>query len=361
MKRWIGGFVYGLVLAATLAIAADVKWSAFPDYTPGAIVTGVGLQSGTNVKFPLSFLLGLNANPGEDIAITGGNAVSGDTQGGAINITAGNSIGDAFGSSVNIVGGISGPVDDGLRGGTVNIVGGAGHASGVGVEGGRINITGGAGGGVSGNGGNSSLGGGSAIAGNNGGGYAQVIGGQGFGSGEGGYAIINGGGAGATGIGGDVVISSGDGGSTSGNSGDITIDLGSVISGTKGEIKIGGSGAIIPVQLTFIAGQNPNNATIFTASRAMRVKDIIGSIEVASGAASTATVKKAPSGTNLAGGTALHTGSFNANGTAATNQTLTLSSTAADLEIAAGDRIGIVTTGTWTLSAGGITVWLTPQ
>lgn len=51
MKRCIGGFIYGLVLAATLAIAADVKWSAFPDYSPvGGAITQVGIQDGINIK-----------------------------------------------------------------------------------------------------------------------------------------------------------------------------------------------------------------------------------------------------------------------------------------------------------------------
>jgi hypothetical protein len=114
---------------------------------------------------------------------------------------------------------------------------------------------------------------------------------------------------------------------------------------------------VTEVQLTWIALQNPNNAVLFTVPRAMIVTGITGRLEVAQGAAATITVLKAASGTALTAGTALHTGSFNANGTAATNQTLTLAALAA-ISLAAGDSIGIQTTGTWTTSAGGITIGL---
>ena len=67
----------------------------------------------------------------------------------------------------------------------------------------------------------------------------------------------------------------------------------------------------------------------------------------------------APSGTACSAGTALHSGSFNANGTAATNQTLTVTVTS----LAVGDRICLQTTGgaNWTsgTSIGGITIFVT--
>lgn len=107
------------------------------------------------------------------------------------------------------------------------------------------------------------------------------------------------------------------------------------------------------------------NATtiMFVADRAMRLKALVGRVNVAGTDASavTATVYKAPSGTALASGTALHSGTFNLKGTAATNQTLTLSTTAGVLDIAAGDTIGVVLTGTLTSAVGGITASMTPR
>ena len=85
------------------------------------------------------------------------------------------------------------------------------------------------------------------------------------------------------------------------------------------------------------------------------VNDVIGT-----GGACTATIRKVPSGTALTSGTALHSSTFNLVGTAATNQTLTLSTTLSDLQIAAGDRIAFDLTGTATSAIGCITVHLAP-
>lgn len=109
-----------------------------------------------------------------------------------------------------------------------------------------------------------------------------------------------------------------------------------------------------------------NSATtviMFVAQRAMRVKGIVGRVNVAGTDAGdvTATVYKAPSATALASGTALHSGTFNLKGTAATNQTLTLSTTSAVLDIAAGDTIGLVITGDPTAAVGGLSVHMTPR
>lgn len=103
--------------------------------------------------------------------------------------------------------------------------------------------------------------------------------------------------------------------------------------------------------------------TFFTAVRAYRVIGIIARVEAAGTDASavTAVIKKAPSGTAIASGTALHSGTFNLKGTAATNQTLTLSTTSSDLDIAAGDSIGIDFTGTLTSATGIVTVLLAPK
>lgn len=100
----------------------------------------------------------------------------------------------------------------------------------------------------------------------------------------------------------------------------------------------------------------------FVANRAYRVKGIRGRVEVAGtdGSAVTAVIKKTASGTAIASGTALHSSTFNLKGTAATNQTLTLSTTDTDLTIAAGTAIGIDFTGTLTSATGVVTVSLAP-
>ncbi len=101
----------------------------------------------------------------------------------------------------------------------------------------------------------------------------------------------------------------------------------------------------------------------FVATRAYRVKSIIARVEAAGtdAGAVTAAVKKAPSGTAIASGTALHSGTINLKGTAATNQTLTLSTTSSDLDIDAGDAIGIDFTGVLTAATGAVTVALAPR
>jgi hypothetical protein len=113
-------------------------------------------------------------------------------------------------------------------------------------------------------------------------------------------------------------------------------------------------------------GYNPaSNATniALVATRAFRVKTIIGRVNVAGtdAGAVTAQVFKAANGTALASGTVLHSSTFNLKGTAATNQTLTLSTTDTDLMIAQGDIIGVVLTGVLTTATGAITVALTPR
>lgn len=118
----------------------------------------------------------------------------------------------------------------------------------------------------------------------------------------------------------------------------------------------------LPQTLSYKPTSNATNV-LLVADRAYRVKAILGRVQAAGtdGSAVTATVYKAPSGTAIASGTALHTGTFNLKGTASTNQTLTLSSTAGVLDIAAGDTIGVILTGTLTTATGGITVALTPK
>ena len=98
------------------------------------------------------------------------------------------------------------------------------------------------------------------------------------------------------------------------------------------------------------------------ASRRYKVVAIAGAPIIAGlGGACTFVLRKAPSGTALGSGTLLHSGSFDVVGTADTNQTLTLSATASDLEIAVGDRIGLVLTGVPTGAAGVGTITMVPN
>ena len=100
--------------------------------------------------------------------------------------------------------------------------------------------------------------------------------------------------------------------------------------------------------------------SFFVANRHLIVKSITARVEAAGTDAGgvTAVVRKVPSGTAITSGTALHSGSINLKGTAATNQALTLSTTASDLSIPAGTAIAIDLTGTLTAATGTVTVSL---
>jgi len=103
------------------------------------------------------------------------------------------------------------------------------------------------------------------------------------------------------------------------------------------------------------------SASFFVADRAYVVKGIRGVTDVAgTGGACTAVIRKVPTGTALASGTALNTVAYNLVGTAATNQILTLSTVASDLLLAAGDRLAINYSGVATSAIGAVTVALCP-
>jgi hypothetical protein len=115
-------------------------------------------------------------------------------------------------------------------------------------------------------------------------------------------------------------------------------------------------GRIITVDLRW----DPNSAdqVDWVAPRAGRVLSIVARVEVAGtdGGAVTGVVKKAASATDIASGTALHSGSIDLKGSVDTNQTLTLSATSSALDIAAGTAIGLDFTGTLTAARGVATV-----
>ena len=100
----------------------------------------------------------------------------------------------------------------------------------------------------------------------------------------------------------------------------------------------------------------------FTATRKYRARGLTARVTVAGtdAGAVTAVVRKVASGTAIGSGTLLHTGTINLKGTADTNQVLTLSTTAADLELAAGDSLVLDFTGVLTGATGAVTANLIP-
>lgn len=97
---------------------------------------------------------------------------------------------------------------------------------------------------------------------------------------------------------------------------------------------------------------------LFTAREALQVLSIDYVPDIAQGGALTATVVKAES-TNApaAATTPMHiAAAINLNGTAHTVQPITLSVTAADLLLAAGDRIGFVESAAMTTGSGVVTI-----
>ena len=117
------------------------------------------------------------------------------------------------------------------------------------------------------------------------------------------------------------------------------------------------------VTASFVYPATPVDHPFFIAPRRMVVRNIdLRVLVVGSDAgAVTAVAKKAPSGTAIASGTALHSGSFDLKGTANANQTVTLSTTASDLQLAVGDCLGLDVTGTTTAAQGVVTVTMVPN
>ncbi|MBT9571102.1 MAG: hypothetical protein IV106_08340 [Pseudomonas umsongensis] len=120
-----------------------------------------------------------------------------------------------------------------------------------------------------------------------------------------------------------------------------------------------GEGGFLPLTLNYTA--SIVDCTMFTADRPYVVKAIRGRVDVAgTGGACTATIRKVASGTAITSGTALHSGTYNLVGTVNTQQALTLSTTASDLLLAAGDSICFDMTGTATSAVGALSVHLSP-
>lgn len=131
-----------------------------------------------------------------------------------------------------------------------------------------------------------------------------------------------------------------------------------IVTGPAGQqFKWDGSKWIVPGAsshtgtVAWLAGANPGGGTLFYADHAYTITALTGMVEVANGGTATISVVKANAGV-LSAGTVIHSGSFNANGTAGTYQPLTLTVTT----LAAGDRLGLTTTGTFTAAVGSINV-----
>ena len=116
------------------------------------------------------------------------------------------------------------------------------------------------------------------------------------------------------------------------------------------------------LKANFVFGPASVNTPFFVASRSMRVKAINLRLEAAGTdvGAVTAIVRKAASGVAITAGTALHTGTANIKGAAATNQSLVLSATDGDLTIPAGTCVGINFTGVMTAASGCVTLVFCP-
>jgi hypothetical protein len=98
---------------------------------------------------------------------------------------------------------------------------------------------------------------------------------------------------------------------------------------------------------------------VFTADQTYVVRALRVVPDVAQGAALTATLNKATgTATPATGTTPLHTGTMNLNATAHTVQTLTLTSTTADLSLAAGDRIALVLSGALSTGSANVSIRL---
>lgn len=124
-------------------------------------------------------------------------------------------------------------------------------------------------------------------------------------------------------------------------------------------------GAFVVVTLPWSAIVNTSAAFLTVSGPVMVRRMIVKSIQyvndTAASNAVTASLYKAASATALGSGTVLHSSTANLQATAATPLALTLSTTASDLDVAAGSRIGFVISATpGAAGVGSFTVTLAP-
>lgn len=105
-----------------------------------------------------------------------------------------------------------------------------------------------------------------------------------------------------------------------------------------------GTGEFIFINIPYTTA-SPLTIVGAVAPRALVVQSIYGVTVAAASNAVTATCYKASSGTAIGSGTALHSGTFNLQATAATPAALTMSTTSGVTSVAAGQQIGVVISG----------------
>jgi len=109
----------------------------------------------------------------------------------------------------------------------------------------------------------------------------------------------------------------------------------------------------------WLAGATPNGLPVFTAPGPGIIVAIIGRTEVLEAGAATLTVVKAKAGTSIANGTQIGSLALQAGlgGTALATQVLSEIGAAGNLSLAAGDTVGIQSTGSFSASLGSISVY----
>lgn len=351
------GGVAGVGLGAslpTLAAATDTAGASFYVKVPSAGASATAARAGGT-----SYTYGGDGSAGSA-------TIAGGTGGGIVTVAG---AGGAKAGTGAAAGGAGGPQyrTSGAGGDTASTSTGAAGA------GGAILDTCGAGGAATGAGstGNGGAGGSYAWAGGNGGASVGGTGGAGSSctatAGTGGASSTGAGGAGGSytwtaGAGGAATAGTGNGGAGGGFN--FVCGAGGTsaggTAGAKGQFKIEGVALMIDASTEYVAASVDKR--FFTANRAYRVVAIRGTVTVAGtdGGAVTAEIRKVTSGTAITSGQLLHTGTYNLKGTADTVQSLTLSSTDADLLLAAGDSIAIDFTGTLTDATGVVSVGLLP-
>ena len=187
----------------------------------------------------------------------------------------------------------------------------------------------------------------------NGGGLVKINGGHGYTT-SGGSIILTAGGAHTAGVGGDVSLLAG--GSDGSNPGNVRLVPGAGTSGSTGNILVNNRAGLTAIAFSWKAGEAINGATIFTATRNWKVISITGRLDTAAGSALTLAPYVAGSGTAFSSGTPATTNSFDANGSAAANQTLTWNI----VTVLEGQSLGIVASSGLTASAGSLTITLAP-
>lgn len=113
---------------------------------------------------------------------------------------------------------------------------------------------------------------------------------------------------------------------------------------------------VITIPINLHASKTIHN--LFVARRGYTVTSIDYTPDVVQGSAITATVVKAiGTATPASGTTPMHAaGTINTNATVHTVQAMTLTATAADLVLAAGNRIALVLSGAMTAGSGVVTI-----